>query len=106
MAAAAFKAVEVIGLPECRINLAQAATYVAMAPKSNAVVMAIDSAAKEVKHGPVRSVPHHLRDRHRPGSDNYPSYDYPHNHDKAWVNQQYLPDGLARGDFYKPSERG
>ena len=81
VAAAAFKAVEVIGLPECRINLAQAATYVAMAPKSNASVNAIAAAESEVKNGPVREVPHHLRDRHRPGSDSYPSYDYPHNHD-------------------------
>lgn len=106
VAAAAFRAVEVIGLPECKINLAQAATYMALAPKSNACVEAIMKAESEVKHGPVRQVPNHLRDRHRPGSDSYGEYKYPHDYPGAWVDQQYLPDGLSRGAFYKARERG
>ena len=106
IAAAAFKAAESIGYPECRINLAQAAIYMALAPKSNAAYMAIDAALKEVREGPARNVPSHLRDRHRPGSQDYGQYLYPHNYPGAWVDQQYLPDGLERGCFYKPTQYG
>ena len=77
MAEAAFRAAEVIGYPECRINLAQAAIYMAMAPKSNASYEAINAAMQEVRNGPVRKVPDYLRDRHRPGSENYGEYKYP-----------------------------
>ena len=83
VAAAAFKACEVIGLPECKINLVQAATYMAMAPKSNAVIEAIAKAESEIKHGPARAVPNHLRDRHRPGSEEYGDYKYPHSYPGA-----------------------
>ncbi|GHT79440.1 hypothetical protein FACS1894104_4130 [Actinomycetota bacterium] len=106
IATAAFKAVETIGLPECRINLAQAAVYMALAPKSNASYMAIDAAQNEVVNGPLRQVPNHLRDRHRPGAENYAKYAYPHMDSSGYVNQQYLPDGLKKGAFYKPGERG
>ena len=106
VAEAAFKAAEVIGYPECRINLAQAATYVALAPKSNAVIMGIDAAQHEVRKGPLRPVPDYLRDRHRPGSEEYGEYKYPHNYPGGWVDQRYLPEGLERGAFYHPSERG
>ncbi len=106
VAEAAFKSAEVIGYPECRINLAQAATYVALAPKSNAVEAGIDAALSEVRHGPVRAVPDYLRDRHRPGSENYGSYRYPHDYPGGWVDQRYLPEGLDRGCFYHPTDRG
>ncbi|WP_298578974.1 replication-associated recombination protein A [uncultured Olegusella sp.] len=106
VAEAAFKAAEVIGYPECRINLAQAAIYNALAPKSNAAEAGIDAALAEVRQGPRREVPSHLRDRHRPGSDEYGSYLYPHDYSAGWVEQQYLPDGLKKGDFYTPSTRG
>lgn len=106
VAEAAFRSAEVIGYPECRINLAQAATYLALAPKSNAVIAGIDAALGEVRNGPVRAVPDHLRDRHRPGSDEYGPYKYPHSYPGGWVEQQYLPDGLEAGCFYRPSERG
>lgn len=106
VAEAAFKAAEVIGYPECRINLAQAAIYNALAPKSNAAEAGIDAALAEVRQGPRREVPSHLRDRHRPGSDEYGSYLYPHDYSAGWVEQQYLPDGLKKGDFYTPSMRG
>ena len=71
IASAAFRAAEVIGYPECRINLAQAAIYMALAPKSNAAEAGIDAALSEVREGPRREVPSHLRDRHRPGSEAY-----------------------------------
>lgn len=106
IAEAAFRSAEVIGYPECRINLAQAATYIALAPKSNACEAGIDAALSEVRHGPKRDVPSYLRDRHRPGSENYGEYKYPHNYPGGWVEQQYLPDGLERGCFYHPSDRG
>lgn len=106
VAEAAFRAAEVIGYPECRINLAQAAIYLALAPKSNAAEAAIDAALREVRNGPARKVPDYLRDRHRPGSENYGTYRYPHSYPGGWVDQQYLPDGLERGCFYQPSERG
>lgn len=106
VAASAFKAAEVIGYPECRINLAEAAIYIALAPKSNACEAAIDAALKEVREGPRRAVPDYLRDRHRPGSENYGTYKYPHDYPGNWVEQQYLPDGLERGAFYHPSKNG
>lgn len=106
VAEAAFKSAEVIGYPECRINLAQAAIYLALAPKSNAAEAGIDAALSEVRHGPRREVPDHLRDRHRPGSENYGTYQYPHSFPGGWVDQRYLPDGLDRGAFYRPSDRG
>ena len=106
IAAAAFKSAESIGYPECRINLAEAAIYMALAPKSNAAYLAIDAALKEVREGPLRNVPPHLRDRHRPGSEDYGTYLYPHDYPNAQVEQQYLPDGLERGCFYKPTSIG
>ena len=106
VAAAAFKSAEVIGYPECRINLAQAATYIALAPTRNACEAGIDAALAEVRNGPKRDVPDYLRDRHRPGSEHYGAYKYPHDYPAGWVDQRYLPEGLERGCFYHPSERG
>lgn len=106
VAEAAFKSAEVIGYPECSIILAQAATYLALAPKSNAAVDGINKALSEVRHGPRREVPNNLRDRHRPGSDEYGPYKYPHNYPTGWVDQRYLPDGLNKGDFYQAGPRG
>lgn len=106
IAEAAFKAAEAIGYPECRINLAHAAVYLALAPKSNSAYSAIDAALNEVRNGPARAVPNHLRDRHRPGAEDYGPYLYPHSYPGGWVEQQYLPDGLERGAFYQPSANG
>lgn len=106
VAEAAFKSAEVIGYPECALNLAQAATYVALAPKSNAASAGYFAALAEVRNGGMREVPDYLRDRHRPGSENYGRYLYPHDYPSGWVDQRYLPEGLERGAFYHPSERG
>jgi putative ATPase len=59
-----------------------------------------------VRNGPARTVPAHLRDRHRPGSEEYPAYRYPHAHPDGWVDQAYLPDGLESRSFYEPGTRG
>ena len=105
IAEAAFKSAEVIGYPECQLILAQAATYMALAPKSNAAC-GIFEALQEVRKGPLRKVPDYLRDRHRPGSEDYGQYRYPHNYPGGWVDQRYLPEGLERGAFYHASDRG
>jgi putative ATPase len=106
VAHAAFKAAESVGWPECRINLSQAAVYMSLAPKSNAAYRAIDAALLEVREGPARRVPNHLRDRHRPGSDGYGPYLYPHAYPGGWVEQRYLPEGLEPGRFYKAGSTG
>jgi putative ATPase len=106
VAHAAFKATESIGYPECQLNLAQAAIYMALAPKSNSATNAIYAALSEVRNGPLRATPSHLRDRHRPGSENYGRYRYPHTDARGWVDQRYLPEGLERGAFFTPGERG
>ena len=103
---AAFKAAESIGYPECQLHLSQAAIYMALAPKSNSATTAIYAALSEVRNGPLRAVPNHLRDRHRPGAEDYAKYRYPHSDPRGWLDQHYLPDGLERGAFFKPGERG
>lgn len=102
IAHAAVKSAEFIGWPECRINLAHAVVYLALAPKNNAAYVAVDEALAEVRQGPARDVPPHLRDRHRPGADEYAAYKYPHDYPEATVEQQYLPDGLTGRTFYRP----
>ena len=106
VAAAAFKAAESIGWPECRISLSQAAAYMALAPKSNAAIKAVDAALSDVRTGPARSVPDHLRDRHRPGAEAYGPYRYPHSFPDGWVDQRYLPDGLAGGRVLRGGGEG
>lgn len=104
VAHAAFKAAESVGWPEARINLAHAAIYLALAPKSNACYVAIDEALHDVREGEAQQVPPHLRDRHRPGAEKYPPYRYPHDYPGAVVEQQYLPDGLVGRRYYRPKE--
>lgn len=106
VADAAFRATEVIGMPECRINLAQAAVYMALAPKSNASYAAMGRAIEDVRRTPNRPIPSYLRDRHRPGSESYGPYLYPHSYPGHWVEQRYLPEGLEHGCFYTPGNLG
>lgn len=106
MAEAAFKSAEVIGMPECRINLSQVAIYLALAPKSNASYAAINEASEEVAKGKRHEVPSHLRDRHRPGSEDYGPYLYPHSYPHAWVKQSYLPESLKGRHFFVANPRG
>ena len=109
VAVAAAQAVNFIGMPECRINLAQAASYVACAPKSNASIMAIDNAMDDVMHIKVSGVPNHLRDRHYPGAAKMghgDNYKYAHDFPNHYVKQQYLPDELLDRKYYVPSENG
>ncbi|MGW6281641.1 replication-associated recombination protein A [Kribbella sp. NPDC055071] len=109
VAIAAAEAVQLIGMPEARINLAQAVVALALAPKSNAVIMAIDSAIADVKAGKVGPVPPHLRDAHYAGAKKIghgASYEYSHNDPRGIVPQQYAPDVVDRTDYYKPTRHG
>ncbi|GAB2649326.1 replication-associated recombination protein A [Kribbella swartbergensis] len=109
VAVAAAEAVQLIGMPEARINLAQAVVALALAPKSNAVIMAIDSAIADVKAGKVGPVPPHLRDAHYAGAKKLghgASYQYSHNDPRGVVPQQYAPDVVDGTDYYKPTRRG
>jgi putative ATPase len=104
----AFKAVEIIGMPEGRIILAQAAIYIACAPKSNASYIAINRAMIDADKNSLE-IPSHLRDKSYSGATKLNrgvSYKYPHDYDKFYVKQQYLPDNLSNTNYYEPKESG
>ena len=108
-ATAAAQAVQLIGMPEARINLAQAVIHLATAPKSNAVITAIDGALADVRAGGAGPVPTHLRDAHygdaaRLGHGR--GYIYAHDAPHAVAAQQYAPDKLVGKEYYRPTEYG
>ena len=108
-AIAAAQAVEFVGLPEARINLAQAVIHIALAPKSNAVIKAIGAADADVRAGLLGAVPAHLRDAHYPGAGKVghgKGYLYPHDFDEGIVAQRYAPDPVAGRTYYEPSRHG
>ena len=105
----AAQAVNFIGMPESRIILAQAVTYIACAPKSNASYLGIDKALSDVKHKRIKTVPPHLKDAHYNGAEslgNGNGYKYAHDYPAHYVKQQYLPDELVGTVYYEPSENG
>lgn len=109
IAVSAFDAVNVIGMPEGRIPLAQAATYVASAPKSNSAYIGIDKALEDIKNEEAGKVPHHLKDTSYKGSeklDHGKGYKYPHDFDNNYVKQEYLPREYANKKYYIPTENG
>ena len=109
VAVSAAEAVNMIGMPESRIILAQAVTYVACAPKSNASYMGIDAALNDVKNITVKGVPAHLRDSHYSGAaklEHGVGYKYAHDYPGHYVKQQYLPDELVGKIYYQPTENG
>ena len=109
VAVAAAHAVEHVGLPEAQLNLAQAAIHLATAPKSNRAALAIWNSRAAIRDGALGEVPPHLRDAHYQGASalgHGAGYDYPHDHDGGWVEQQYLPDELADRRWYEPSTIG
>ena len=105
VAEAAFRAVEVLGMPEARITLAQAVTFVASAPKSNAAYLAIDKASAEVREGPAREVPLPLRDANMDAKErgHGQGYKYPHDYPGHFTPQEYMPNPLR---FYEPTDQG
>ncbi|WP_432922627.1 replication-associated recombination protein A [Microbispora sp. CA-135349] len=109
VAVAAAQAVEFIGLPEGRINLAQAVIHCALAPKSNAVVKAIGAASDDVRRGMVGRVPGHLRDAHYAGAKKLghgKGYQYPHDFEHGLVRQDYAPEELRERRYYEPTTHG
>ncbi len=108
-AVAAAHAVEFVGLPEARINLAQAVIHVALAPKSNAVVQAVNAAAQDVRDGLIGPVPAHLRDASYRGAQRLghgTGYRYPHDYPEGVIAQQYAPDAAAGRRYYQPTGHG
>ncbi len=109
VAIAAAQAVEMVGLPEARINLAQAVIHLALAPKSNAVIKAISEASADVRAGLIGPVPAHLRDAHYAGAQTLghgEEYKYPHDFDEGVVTQRYAPDSVADRVYYEPTGHG
>ncbi|MEE4312658.1 MAG: replication-associated recombination protein A [candidate division KSB1 bacterium] len=109
MATSAFSAIDVIGMPEARIILSQAATYLASVPKSNAAYMAIDNALSDVRKSPPESVPLHLRNaptKLMKEMDYAKGYKYPHDYPEHFVEEQYLPDSRKGSIYYYPTEQG
>ncbi len=109
VAVSAAQAVERIGMPEARIILAEATTYLASAPKSNASYLAVDRAMQAVKETANATVPVHLQDSHYKGSAKLghgEGYLYAHDYPNHYVEQQYLPDTLKDQVFYQPTEIG
>lgn len=109
VAVAAAQAVERLGLPEARIPLCQAVSYVASAPKSNSAILAIDKAMSVVAKTKTAPIPFHLQDAHyksagKLGHGN--GYLYAHDYPGHYVKQQYLPDGLTGEKFYEPTQNG
>jgi len=108
-AIAAAHAVEFVGLPEARINLAQAVIHLSLAPKSNAVIKAITAADADVRAGRIGAVPAHLRDAHYPGAGRIghgEGYRYPHDFSGGVVAQRYAPDPVAGRTYYEPTRHG
>jgi len=108
LAAAAVQISEFVGLPEAQLALAQAAIYVACAPKSNAAASAIWRAMADVKEQPTQRVPTHLKDSHYPAAKQAgfgADYKYPHDFGDGFVPQEYLPAGMKK-KYYAPTERG
>src|SRR5699024_10479973 len=108
-AVSAAQVVQMVGLPEARLALAQATIHLATAPKSGAVNAAISAAMADVSRGKAGSVPPHLRDGHYAGATglgNAVGYDYPHDAPSGVLAQQYPPDELVGVDYYEPTRRG
>jgi putative ATPase len=109
VADAAARAVEMVGLPEAQLNLAQAVVHLSGAPKSNRVTVALGAARADVEGQPTGQVPAHLRDAHYPGAARLghgTAYRYPHDDARGWVDQAYRPDHLEGRRYYEPSDHG
>lgn len=102
-------AAERLGLPEARIPLADVVVDLCLSPKSNSAYSALDAAISDIRAGKAGDVPDHLRDSHYLGAKSLNrgiGYQYPHNFDHAWVDQQYLPDKLKNATYYHPKKTG
>ena len=106
---AAVEAAEKLGLPEARIPLAFATVELALSPKSNTTMMALDNALADIRSGNIGPIPDHLRDAHYSGATKLGrgvEYKYPHSYPGHWVLQQYLPDNVKSKQYFKPDPTG
>lgn len=102
-------AAERLGLPEARIPLADCVVDLCLSPKSNSAYVALDTAIADIRTQGAGDVPDHLRDSHYKGAKDLGrglEYQYPHNFEKAWVDQQYLPDKFKDAQYYQPKNTG
>ncbi|XLG15251.1 Replication-associated recombination protein A [Bacillus velezensis] len=105
----AIQTAERIGFPEARIPLANAVIELCLSPKSNSAITAVDEALKDIRAGKIGDVPKHLKDAHYKGAQELGrgiGYQYPHDFENGWVEQQYLPDPLKNKQYYKPKQTG
>ncbi len=109
LAISVFRACEIIGMPECRINLSQGVTYLASAPKSNASYMGIERASEVIKKSDNVSVPLKLRN----APTNYmkqesygKDYKYPHSYENHFIKEDYFPENITEKIYYEPTEMG
>ncbi|OIK20412.1 replication-associated recombination protein A [Bacillus amyloliquefaciens] len=105
----AIQTAERIGFPEARIPLANAVIELCLSPKSNSAISAVDEALKDIRSGKIGDVPKHLKDAHYKGAQELGrgiGYQYPHDFENGWVEQQYLPDPLKNKQYYKPKQTG
>ncbi|MCD5323681.1 MULTISPECIES: replication-associated recombination protein A [Pontibacillus] len=108
-AMAAVEAAERLGFPEARIPLANAIVELCLSPKSNSAYKALDAALGDIRKGKSGEVPAHLKDAHYKGAEKLGrgiEYQYPHNYENSWVDQQYLPDSIKNALYYSPKKTG
>lgn len=109
VAVSAFQAFEILGMPEARLAITQAALYLATAPKSHSVIAGLANASADVARGAQVTVPQHLRDAHYAGAQklgNGKGYLYPHDFPGNWVEQDYFPEGNPKVSYYQPTSNG
>lgn len=105
----ALEAAQKIGFPEARILIANIVIDLALSPKSNSAIVAIDQALSDLRQNGNLPIPRHLRDGHYAGSkelENAQDYKYPHNYPGNWVQQDYLPEKIKNADYFTPNENG
>ena len=105
----AIQTAERIGFPEARIPLANAVIELCLSPKSNSAISAVDEALKDIRTGKIGDVPKHLKDAHYKGAQELGrgiGYQYPHDFENGWVEQQYLPDPLKTSNTINRNKRG
>ncbi len=105
----ACNAVELLGLPEARIPLANVVIEQCLSPKTNSAYKSLDKAIEDIRKGNIGEIPDHLRDAHYSGAKELGhgiGYKYPHDYPNGWVKQQYLPDLLKNREYFKPKQNG
>ncbi|WP_273497548.1 replication-associated recombination protein A [Peptoniphilus rhinitidis] len=106
LASSCFNSIDVVGMPEARIILAQTVTYLATTEKSNASYLGINKAIEDVKRSNNVVIPKNIRDKHNPQNETNKKYLYPHNYENAYINQNYMPENFSGEKYYEPKNIG